>query len=556
MMKRLLFLAALATLACCSDSEHRQAANALQAAAAIVEQQPDSALLLIEAMEPPHHLRHEYSLRHVQARDKADREIAGDTAIFAAADFFVREKNREKAALALFYCGRVHQERGEYDRAAHDYLEADDYAQGSQDYNLQGLINSNLGRLNYERRLFDEATAYYQKALRYFQAKAAKYSHAAWAFVNLGDCFWQNEQPDSALLYYGRGLSIAEQHRDTALMLTIHQCIGAALQEQQRHEQAKQYFRQAEQLGVSPEHRAALYSNLGYTYFELQQADSARRYALQILQLHEQDSGSVAPAELVNTYGLLTAIEEQAGKAKQALQHSKKQNEQLVQYFSAQRDLSILEVQKKYETERLKNENNRLQLEKQRLWVVVLSLMLAVFAIGTGFYLYRERSKKRMEKAQRNIYVLRQLSRSLNEKGNMLNKKERQLREVLVQRLDLLKSISLLEQSLKEKPGSSEITSLFNRQVYKHDEGKWLLLYQAVNELYGGVLDRLRSHSQLDDSELKICCLGYAKLDSTEISAIMNLSIKTIQNKRSSIRRKLDTLPDTGDIKLFLEDTY
>ncbi len=77
-----------------------------------------------------------------------------------------------------------------------------------------------------------------------------------------------------------------------------------------------------------------------------------------------------------------------------------------------------------------------------------------------------------------------------------------------------------------------------------------------MNELHNGFFERLREKfPHLDEDEFRICCLTYAKFDSTEISIIMRLSVNTIQMKRSSIRKKL-RIPPMGNIPNFLDNTF
>jgi tetratricopeptide (TPR) repeat protein len=537
---RPLSFAALALLLLTACGGRRHAAEMLTQAAAVVEQQPDSALRLLKTVTNPRRLpkplRTDYALRLVQAKDKAGAGIAGDTAIFAAASFYLRQKSSAKAALALFYAGRVRQEQGSPEGATRAYLMAEEQAQATEDYHLRGLINANLGSLNYERGTLDKAIAYSKKALRYFQLQPVKYGNEAWTCVAIGNSYLLKELVDSARLYYKQGLSIAELHRDTVLLSAIYQCIGVTFQQEKELEQARQYFRQAEQLEVSSGHLATLYCNLGYLYFDLHQADSALHYARKILKLHEKDS--LAAAELVNAHGLLTALEEQAGNADKALQHSKKQNEQLVRYFSAQRDHSILEVEKKYQNQQLENENSRLLLEKQRFVLLALLLAMLTLAVGAAFYIHRRRSGRKLENAERDAYVLRQLAESLNLKAkNLLDEKQAQLRGIIAQQLYLLKGLPQLELKLKEGRNSGEAAAVISGLVHGKSEDLWRHLHQAINELYGGKLNRGRG--LLDEAELKVYALCCAKLDNPEIAILTNLSIKTVQNRRSSIRKKL-----------------
>ena len=98
------------------------------------------------------------------------------------------------------------------------------------------------------------------------------------------------------------------------------------------------------------------------------------------------------------------------------------------------------------------------------------------------------------------------------------------------------------------------LLSKFNDIVYKQQELDWDMLYDTMNELHYGFLDRLKElASTLDDNEFKICCLIYSDFTNQEIGIIMKFSSSTITHKRSLIRKKLG-LPDYSNISEYLKD--
>lgn len=78
------------------ENDQRNAHSVLKEAKDIVEEYPDSALFLLRSIHDPVNLDKdkyaEYVLLLVQAKDKAYKDIANDTAIFHVTKYFQEKK--------------------------------------------------------------------------------------------------------------------------------------------------------------------------------------------------------------------------------------------------------------------------------------------------------------------------------------------------------------------------------------------------------------------------------------------------------------------------------
>jgi tetratricopeptide (TPR) repeat protein len=133
-----------------SCSQQTKTAKAiLDEAENIVEQYPDSAFRLLNTVYFPEDLSkkqyNRYVLLMMQAKDKSYRDITADTVIFAAKAYYEKKNDAPNAAMAAYYCGRILHEQKKAEEAAEAYLEALQWADKTDDYNLKGLIHGNLG---------------------------------------------------------------------------------------------------------------------------------------------------------------------------------------------------------------------------------------------------------------------------------------------------------------------------------------------------------------------------------------------------------------------------
>ncbi|MDR2954739.1 MAG: TIR domain-containing protein [Prevotella sp.] len=143
----------------------------------------------------------------------------------------------------------------------------------------------------------------------------------------------------------------------------------------------------------------------------------------------------------------------------------------------------------------------------------------------------------------------------LNELAKKYEYEKESFRNILLQHFDILKKAALLEGYLKddERKQGEKLLKRFNEIVYNQDSFNWDQIYELMDSLYNNFVTKLReTYPQLDESEVRICCLTKAELNNSEIALIMRFSVNTIQSKKSGIRKKLDIL-DYGNIIDFID---
>lgn len=206
-----------------------------------------------------------------------------------------------------------------------------------------------------------------------------------------------------------------------------------------------------------------------------------------------------------------------------------------------------MEIEKKYNFQKIENRNKQLVIDRQRILLLSLGLLL-VLLIFTAIYISHVLSHKRvLADAEQKIYQMQKMAKGFN-------KKESSFRNVLIRHLDILKKAALLEGYLKEdelKTGKNLLRK-FNDVVYGQKELDWNILYDALNNASNGFLDHLKiKFPELEESEFRICSLVFIECNNTEIAIILNYSVNTVQAKKSIIRKKLG-IKTFGDIRNFL----
>lgn len=534
--------------------QSRVADRIMKKAEVLVEQHPDSALILLDSLQNLLDLskerRYQYILLQVQAKDKNYEDIASDTLIFKAKNYFIKTGDLNKAALASLYSGRVLQAQKRYEQAMTAYLDAENYSGRTKDANFKGLIQSSIGAVYYEQLLKDEAIFRYKAAEACFH-EAKNYKNEIIMFNQIGNCFLMKGENDSAFVYYRKGLALADQYRLAGEQVNIlRQSIGVAYRQIGHLQRAKVSFKEALAFPADSLEQARLYYNLAQVFNKGDQNDSARYYLEQSLDKLPGKNDNYLAA---NIYKIWSVIEEKDENYREALTRHKQYSEYVASILDENKSKAVLELQRKYDLQLLQNHNKQLQIEKQQ--ILLIASLVVLFIIILFLFVSRRsiRRKKELLEAEQKIYQLREMARS---SAQSRDKKEISFRNTLLEHFDILKKAALLETYIKEdeKKQGAYLIRKFNEIVYGQTDLDWNLLYRAMNDLHDGSYDRLKEiFPVLNESEFRICCLSYEEFSNTEISIVLKYSINTIQAKKTAIRKKLG-IRASGNLRDFLDE--
>jgi DNA-binding CsgD family transcriptional regulator len=521
-----------------------------------IEQNPDRALLMLDSITIPTNLYEEdynkYLLLQIQAKDKAYKNISEDTVIFKVKDYYTSKGDIMRVTLSSFYCGRVLEEQDKGDQAINEYLMAEDYADRINDNTLKGLIQSAMGTIFLNQFMETKAIEYFSKAARYFNV-AINTRNEIISYNQIGNAYLMKSINDSAFHYYKKGFILAERSNDSLQMANITQCIGIAHRQVGNFDHAIEYFRKAEKYAsTNNDYKAKLYLNFSKAFYEKSTLDSAKFYVNSSLSIVQNNNINL----LANVYKTLSQITEKQGNYDESLNYYKKYTNLLEQIVDENKNTEILELQKKYNNEKLQNENNLLKIKEQKT-VLIFAVVLILLGIVVIFFYkkYLESKKSMLEKenkildAERKIYQLIEMS-------NTYDDRENSLKSVLFHHFEILKKAALLKQSLKnedQRDYRQLVVKKVNEIIYGQESLNWDILYQDINKIYHGCFERLRLKDVLDETEFRVCYLTYANLTCSEIGIILDISPNTVQMKRNSIRKKLG-IESQGSIKIYIDN--
>ncbi len=138
--------------------------------AAIVSDLPERALQRLDSINPddlPESDRHFHDFLTIKARDKASVPHASDSLILDVIDYYSAYQSDPIYPEALYYGGRVYSDLGDYPTALQYFQQAlDNPGQAPDTTDLKNRLNSQIGGMLGNLRLYDRAIPYFSQMLK------------------------------------------------------------------------------------------------------------------------------------------------------------------------------------------------------------------------------------------------------------------------------------------------------------------------------------------------------------------------------------------------------
>ncbi len=100
-------------------------------------------------------------------------------------------------------------------------------------------------------------------------------------------------------------------------------------------------------------------------------------------------------------------------------------------------------------------------------------------------------------------------------------------------------------------PLYQKINALLNNNMNTEDDWKMFLI--KFEEKHTGFFKKMKSlYPQLTNSDLRLCACLKLNLETKEIAALMNLSVRAVENSRYRLRKKLNLQPSQNLNEFFL----
>lgn len=533
-----------------SGCENVEKQGLIDIAEKIVEQYPDSVYQLLKdsrvsdwATEKD---KADFALVFTESLYKSRIPVTSDSLIQIAWKYYSNQNGKIEAAKSNFYMGKLYSDLDSVTKATKYMIDAEIHASNTQQYKLLGLIESELGKLYLKQYQVEQALQHYRKSKAYF-SQVFDDSNENYTTGNIARCFFYMDQKDSAMHYYKEAQKRAIERDDKDYVIYLSQDLIPFYVRIGQIQAARNLTEDVYALDSNKVHYICNLSDC--VYFD-NKLDSARYYWEMLLHDTLLD---LSLKQKVALYLNLRNLEGQVGDYKKAYTNSlqyQKLSDSLQACFEQD---CILQMEKKYRNEQLRNQNYVLYMNNSRK-IFIISILLGVFIlllVVLVFFLIHHR--KIVKKSGDTIYEYTALidvlkeehqtsQHNLFEKLNDKTEKEQRLKVTLLKRLEIIRRLTdlLAQCGNNEKAYHTfvkKIKELMSMNTLTQDILADLL--DIVNMNYYGIVDFLRTEYNLSKEELELCsfiCSGFTR---PEMSVIYGISQNNIDVRCSRLKQQM-----------------
>ena len=551
---------------------------------------PDSALHILQGIQPDIPSENEqyatWALLMTQAQYKNQIEQS-DSLINIAYSYFTKHDNAQRKALALYYKGILRHESHHAEDALSFYLEATAEIEKTNDYQLGFLINSEVGLMYLYRKLNDYAMEYFEKA-HHNAELSDNQTYIAFSFIYIARAFSQKKQYNKAIEYYEKAIKIGQVNNYPTILASAMNETSFLFLKTGENKKALQYAKDCIKIKKTDQR---IFS-LGDTYRYLKMYDSAYFYLNQACL-----SPNIHTAR--SAYQALYYISQEEKDYKKAVEYSNKLWFYQDSIGKTDRNKALIEMQEKYDQQKIINENNLSQIKKDRIIRnVLIALIILSFIIAITNYLYQRKIVSQKQEISEKEEKIRYFTMKIHENETLINrnkmrieeltiqmegsleikeqwKEQNKIRQEIQQQNETLKlennnlqnHISNYAQSLKEKSKELEAmehlskenqylhkreaflcnqlikqTELFNKlKTTKYIDNKlWQEIKEKIDLLFDNYTKRLcHQIPSLTDGDIQICCLIKLRFSNGDIANMLAISPTSVSKRKLRLKERI-----------------
>lgn len=460
----------------------------------------------------------------VHAYLRAHRCLPVAPDIDSLAQVLEAEGHAREAGMALYISGAGKNIVGDDEAAMQVLKKAEQLLLSAKDVPpfYPGMTYYKMGRISENEMLYEVALHYYRLALPYLEENAQPL-YLASVYRELARMTTDTVEQRH---FFDEALRLAES-LDTMTRLDIRYAMLSRLEPQS-----------PERLEIS----RYLCDSLGQRRFAQDVARVALRQgnyqmAEHYLRLLGTDETSRKWSQEKRTY-LRGLYLHQTGHDHEAFEQIHSLYENLSAQLEADGRVRSFAIAQRFDNAAEREKNLRLEIQQQRLYAtlaIVIAIMLIVLSaiLITSVILA---SKRRIQRQIEKMAAEAEINRLKNE----LALRQQRIRNVLMQRVELSKSLQASTIHHKDEGELPEWAKAFIETNIFQTEEQWITFKKEFNEAYEGLLDQLKEeHPALTAVDQQVIALILLEMDISDICLLLNQAKRTVWSRRLRIKEHL-----------------
>ena len=479
-------------------------------AEAVMYEHPDSALGVLQGMKVPavsDKLQNAtWALLTVQAKYKNYKEeLADSTLINIAYDYFMKQDDARRKAMTLYYKGVLYGKADKTQEAQESYLKAIEEVEKTKDYQLAHLIYSSIGNIYLYNSLNEYALQMFKQSLHYAQLSETK-NYICSAYYYLGKVYSVLFNFDNRIKYYKKAIQMADTLHNYKVLINGTNQLAGVYTETKDYQPALSYAQKALRLKETIElplekGLEQSYLVIGDIYRHIDKTDSAYYYLNKALAADRIETVCAAYQDLYH------------------LSKKKKDYEKMSQYCDSMivyqdsieilnRNKELMDMQEKYNQQKLLNEKNQLKIENNTIIRNVLITLVVVFClIAILIYIYQRKLIRKEHIIQRNEEEIQLNTLKRQENERIISRNQSRMKELAEQmeaNKDAQEQLEEQKNVLSEIKCQNEALQQENKMLQQHIDKYSSSLNEKSKELERlGLLGE--ENQRLHDRERFLC---------------------------------------------------
>ena len=536
----------------------------------LMYERPDSAWKILQHMPSISQLRKEeqalHALLFTQAQYKNYIPVKSDSLLRIAEAYYRTSSDSLHKAWTLFYLAQYYRDSDEKEKALSYFQQANIASRNIENNQFKFLLNLHWAGLLTNEDADEKGIEKYQTANRY-----AILLKDTLKQINLygkwGWCCLLKEEDERADSLFNVGLTLSATTKDRIYDKYLLNRLSLTARERKDYKRALELVNRSLSLAKDSTELYPLWNNKGEILLEMNQYDSAHFYL-------SKDTRDYDPYFKATHYLNWSIYEEKIKNLPKALEYSKRYAELLDTIYQKRLESKVVNLQHKYDYSLIQSENKLLKIKRQRLYISLTAICMAVLTVAViFFYKRREEKRKLAEQMRSKDDLMKEMRLQLQEKTIDLHaaqekiiEKETALDKELSQREKMRSEYSSKEAAMrKEILRHSEIIrkmeqlnkmsqqdKIQSRSVVLSDEEQDNLA-EVINICYNNFTDRLwKKFPTLTKADISLCCLIKIGISNSNMLYLLDTSKVALKKRKNRLKHDKMGMDENDSLDEFI----
>ena len=536
----------------------------------LMYERPDSAWKILQHMPSISQLRKEeqalHALLFTQAQYKNYIPVKSDSLLQIAEAYYRTSSDSLHKAWTLFYLAQYYRDSDEKEKALSYFQQANIASRNIENNQFKFLLNLHWANLLSDEDAENKGIEKYQTANKYAILLKDTLKQID-LFERWGWCYLLNGKYNQADSLFKEAMSLSMKTEIKFLEKNLLAQLATTAYLKKEYFLALNLINRSISLEKDSTELYPLWANKANIFLSMNQYDSVRTYL-------QKDIRNSTLYQKAGKQKIWYQYEEKMNNLPKALEYSKRYAELLDTIYQKELSSKIIELQHKYDYSLIQSENKLLKIKRQRLYISLIAICMAVLTVAViFFYKRREEKRKLAEQMRSKDDLMKEMRLQLQEKTIDLHaaqekiiEKETALDKELSQKEKMRSEYSSKEAAMrKEILRHSEIIrkmeqlnkmsqqdKIQSRSVVLSNEEQDNLA-EIVNICYNNFTDRLwKKFPTLTKADISLCCLIKIGISNSNMLYLLDTSKVALKKRKNRLKHDKMGMDENDSLDEFI----